>query len=117
MTRCYHADLGIPDDIADPVAGVALTYTLHAHTAAVQDRVRLPAALPLYTLVEVEATRDNAPLKWVVRCALDTTRDLVLAITSTYLVKTVWVNDCRDDHATLDRTRYDRPEKKRRFLV
>lgn len=119
MIRRYHADLGIPDGIADPVVGAALVYTLHAHRAAVPDRVqsRLPSALPPYTLVEVETTLDHQPLKWVVRCALDDTHDLVLALTSEYLVKTVWVNEARDSHATLDHTKYDRPEERRRHYA
>lgn len=110
--RCYHADLGIPSDAPEPIVGHCLTYSVHAHGAAVQDRVQhqLPCALPTFDLVEVELLGQvgNEPVKWVVRCRLDSERELVLVITSEYMVKTVWVNRADDTHATLDRTKYDR---------
>jgi predicted dinucleotide-utilizing enzyme len=60
-------------------------------------------------LVEVEAT-DGKVTKWVVRFPLNTSLDMVLAMTGDYIVKTVWVNRTNDPHATLDVHQYDRPE-------
>jgi uncharacterized protein involved in tolerance to divalent cations len=111
MTRRYHADIGIPDGVEDPTIGAALTYTTHAHSEACRDRVQhcLPFCLPRYELVEVE-TVDGKPVKWVVRFPLNTCMDMVMAITSGYVVKTVWVNTRVDSHPTLDVHKYDRPE-------
>lgn len=113
MIRRYHVDLGLPhmNVAALPVAGRALTYTMHAHQEARADGVAnlLPASLPFYSLVEVEML-DCSPLKWVVRCALDEGRELVLALTSDYIVKTIWVNGVADWHRTLDTRKYHRPD-------
>lgn len=113
MIRRYHVDLGLPhmNPSALPTLGAALTYTMHAHQEARLDNVGhlLPASLPSYTLIEVEML-DCAPLKWVVRCGLDNERDVVLAITSDYIVKTVWVNRKNDTHRTLDTRKYNRPD-------
>lgn len=108
LTRLYHADLGIPDDVPGPEGGSALRYTVHAIRAAQADRIEniLPATLPLtYQLVEVE-TLDGMPVKWVVRARLDAERDLVMVITHNYVVRTVWVNRVDDQHATLRTERY-----------
>lgn len=111
LTRLYHADLGIPDDIPGPEGGAALRYTVHAVRAAAHEHVEtmLPATLPLtFQLVEVE-TLGGLPVKWVVRTRLDRDRDLVLVINHNYTVRTVWVNKVDDQHATLDTTRYTQP--------
>ena len=88
-----------------------MTYTRHAIVAAAADRVdkRLPTHLPPYRLIEVE-TFGGVAVKWVVRFALDSHTDLCMALAAGDIVKTVWVNDAKDAHATLDITKYDIPE-------
>lgn len=108
-SKRYHADIGIPADVLGPEGGSALFYTLHAIRAAKHDGCadKLPATLPLsYQLVEVE-TLAGKPVKWVVRIALDATRDLCLVVHYNYQVRTVWTNATTDTHATLNRTRYE----------
>ena len=108
--RRYHADIGIPPGIEYPTSGTTLTYTVHAYQAVAKSNIAhmLPKALPPHTLVEVTAL-GRTPVQWVVRCRIDSARDVVLVVTNEYLVKTVWVNQHNDLHATLDRTKYDRP--------
>lgn len=113
--RLYHADLGIPYDAPEPVIGHALTYTLHAHRAATDDGYQnmLPVSMPChYRLVEVELLGDvgNLVVKWTVRAAISPRVDLIMVITADYVVKTVWANKRDDEHATLDRSKYDRVE-------
>lgn len=108
----YHADLGMPHDCPEPVGGKALTYTVHAYAEARKDRVqdRLPRVVPMGAdLIEAKVTWQNEPVSWVLRTSLDRDRDLVLVVTSEYMVKTVWVNRKDDPHATLDVHKYDRP--------
>lgn len=110
--RLYHRDYGIPLGCPEPQEGHALVYTLHAHKEAQKDRVAnvLPVCmLDHMDLIEVELNRRGEPVKWTVRMPLTKGRDLVLVVTSEYLVKTVWVNKSDDLHNTLDRTKYDRP--------
>ena len=114
MTKRYHADICIPAGLADPVIGAALTYSVHAHTEARKDKVQhcLPVSVPRqFDVVEVEA-EDGVPVKWVIRFAISKDVDLVLAVSNTYAVKTVWVNAHDDLHLMgLDRSRYNRPEE------
>lgn len=112
LTRLYHAAVGIPDDISGPEGGSALRYTVHAVREAQHESIAdmLPATLPMtYELVEVE-TFAGKPVKWVVRTRLDATRDLVLVVHYNYQVRTVWVNQTTDRHATLNRSRYMQPQ-------
>lgn len=91
--------------------GAALTYTVHAHREACRDGVQhcLPNSIPAtFSLVEVE-TLEGKPFKWVVRFPLNGQLDMVMALTSDYIVKTVWVNRRNDAHATLNVHKYDRP--------
>jgi len=113
MLRRYHRDLGIPGELPDPVIGAALTYTAHAHQEACKDHAQhcLPPSVPMrFDVIEVEA-EDGALVKWVIRFPISKDYDLVLAVSSTYLVKTVWVNRAEDTHLmNFDRSKYDRPE-------
>ena len=115
LTALYHRDLGIPANLARPAAGLALAYTHHALFAAEQDglpRGYLPAALPsVFDLIEV-ATFAGKPTTWVVRFRLPdfSDWDIVLAVRWDGTVRTVWFNRSDDQHETLDRSRYRKPQ-------
>ncbi len=103
----YHCEVGIPADVLWPEIGKTLSYTRHAYQAACKDCVErlLPWSLPTYRLIEVEVV-SGVVVKWTVRCELLPDRDLVMAVTSDYMVKTVWVNRKDDQHTTLRREQY-----------
>ncbi len=103
----YHCDIGIPADVLWPEIGKTLSYTRHAYQAACKDCVErlLPWSLPAYRIIEVQIL-EGVAVKWVVRCDFLADRDLVLVITSTYRVKTVWLNHKNDQHTTLRREQY-----------
>ena len=111
LTTLYHRDVGIPANLARPVAGLTLSYTGHALAAAAQDglpRGYLPATLPsVFDTIELEALGGQA-VKWVVRFPLEDFSgwDIVLAVRFDGVVRTVWFNRSDDLHATLDRSRY-----------
>lgn len=113
LTKTYHVAIGLPQGIQWPIVDTLLHYTTHACREAERDHIddRLPLHLPDYMPVEVEMF-GNIPMKWVVRCPLFGTKDLVLVLRNGptfYLVATVWVNTRDDNHDTLDRTKYTVP--------
>ncbi len=110
-SQLFHTTLGIPATLLRPDHGRGLTYGVHALDKAQQLSVedQLPQFLSTHTLIELEVTYGRVS-KWVVRVRLDATCDLCLAITDTYFVKTVWVNNRTDTHTTLNRSRYTSPE-------
>jgi hypothetical protein len=108
----YHVDVGFPSHLQMPVEGQKLWYSKHAINAATERLVRnrLPDTLPEHRVIEVEVGQwSRVAVKWVVRVHLDDDDDLIMAITSDYHVKTVWVNRRDDNHRTLDRSRYVPP--------
>jgi hypothetical protein len=112
MLKRYHRDIGIPASVEDPVIGAALTYTVHAHQEAQKDHAQhcLPQSVPRdFELIEVDVI-DGIADKWVIRFPISVDTDMVLAISSGYLVKTVWLNRAGDTHTSLDHSKYDRPE-------
>jgi hypothetical protein len=108
----YHCEVGIPAEVAWPEVGHVLSISKHAFWAACKDCVErlLPWSLPAYMLIELEVV-SGVVTKWVVRCELLPDRDLVMAITNDYIVKTVWVNRKSDRHSTLQRERYTVPQR------
>ena len=112
--KLYHADIYMPEALAEPVFTGWLTYSAHAYKAAKLDRYGT-VSLPKYfwgtgaQLVEVE-TIDDVPVKQVWRQKLDEQRDLVLAITNEGSVKTVWINLNHDEHKSLRPERYEQPQ-------
>jgi hypothetical protein len=109
--RLYHFQLCIPRLYQRPVFEGALTYSRHALLEAESDRygeVSLPERFAARgaKLIEVEAV-DGVVVKQLWRQKLDETRDLVLAITPAGTIKTVWVNEIKDTHRTLDPRIYE----------
>lgn len=109
----YHADIRLPEGFRLPNRVVNLHWTRHADTARLNDRYgeipRIPLVnLGLCNVVEVGLTGRKVE-KVIVRTALDTYNDIVLALipmAGAWIVKTVWINQANDSHNTLDRSRY-----------
>lgn len=110
--KLYHAELGIPKQARTRFGKMPLTYGLHALQAALNDRygaIDVPMHLDTDTakVIEVELASDGATEKVLYRVHHDVTHDLVIAVVPrTGYVKTVWLNEKSDAHATLDHRRY-----------
>jgi hypothetical protein len=110
--KLYHFEIGFPRNLSfAPLFG--FTYSAHAREEAHRDGI---TALPQNFIprrdkvVEVETDDSGNLNKIVFRRPTESNYDLVVVLLiQTKAVKTVWKNDRRDRHFTLDRTRYDRP--------
>lgn len=111
MTQLFHEAIGFPQAVEAQGLPCRLRYGAHAQQEALKDGVEdLPYELPSwYRVVEVEVV-DGKVSKWVVRTALDQDRDLVLVVVADGFVKTVWTNRADDNHTTLRRSRYTKPQ-------
>jgi hypothetical protein len=118
-TKLYHVELGLPYNLNLPEA-VEVRITDHALRATTDDRygdIVLPIAygrlqLKGMGLVELETLDNGKPVKIVVRGTYQPNPrfDLVLVLTSSGILKTCWLNDASDGHATLNRSRYTIPK-------
>ena len=110
--QLFHKDVGLPQGVASPKAGMALSYGPHAKNAARDEGLtRVPAILPnQYQVIEMEVLR-GTPLKWVLRMPMkdDPYRDLVLVVQADGFVRTIWTNDKHDTHKTLKKGVYTHP--------
>lgn len=109
LSGIFNRALGLPPGIERFTGTWKLEYTLHAKRASLSDRygqITLPQTLRLVNsqIVEVEMVSGRA-VKAVVRIPHTDTHDLVLVVCDPMdgylLVKTVWLNDKADEHATL----------------
>lgn len=112
MTKLYHKDVYMPDGYKVPCWRNRLMYSRHALDASRNDRygyIDLPNWIDYdkSTVIEVE-TSDDVVIKQVWRTTYDDTRDLILVVTNTGIVKTVWINVRTDKHTTLDVSKYER---------
>ena len=119
-TYKYHYQVGFPTNLRKPKGCVELEYTDHARRAARNDRYGRIEALPRklrlsrVQLIEAEALADGTLLKGLYRMGYNENYWLALAIAfceEGALVKTVWLNERTDRHATLRRELYDVPTR------
>lgn len=112
----YHKELGLPA-LAFRATARRPHYTPHALTACLNDRygqILPPASITLKAeqVVEVEV-RGGKVEKIVVRLPYNDRFDLVAALCNfsadSVTVKTVWLNERNDTHATLNRSLYVQP--------
>jgi hypothetical protein len=114
LQNLYHADVFLPRRLKRPVFEGNLTYSAHALAEAENDRygrIPLPAVFVALnaTLIEVETAPYSGEVrKQVWRMPLDENRDIVLVFGCDGFVRTVWFNERRDTHKTLNRSRYVR---------
>lgn len=112
----YHADIRLPDGFVAPTARVNLRWTSHADRARSNDRygeIRKfqSATLARLSVVEVgvEAGRVSKILfRGRYNDDLDVCMVLIPNGTAPWTVKTVWINESKDSHTTLDKTKYVR---------
>ena len=116
MTKLYHVDVYMPEWFTDPCWLGNVTYSQHALNASKTDRygiIDLPTKIDYGhgTIIEVETDIINCRervIKQVWRIPYgDDVRDLIIVVTSSGFVKTVWFNLKGDKHKTLDRSKYE----------
>ena len=113
----YHCEVGFPADMRLPSGTFQLCYGNHAQREAKKDKVpfwQLPHSLDTRkaTVIEVETNADGKPHKVVYRVKFYSEHDLILVVIVDRFpafVKTLWLNGTTDTHATLNRSKYDRP--------
>lgn len=127
-TQIYNTGAyGIPRPLVDAAIdcykrtlyGRPMAYSGHALRAYAEDRYHpkngavatMPKLWPRKVeLVELETIDGKVPSKLVLRLELTATIDLVVVLSIvTGVIKTVWLNERHDTHATLNLSRYDKP--------
>lgn len=111
----YHADIRLPNGYALPDRRVSLNWTRHADRARTTDRYapEIPRfeTIPLSSFRTVEVGVEGSKVvKVVIRGKWTANYDVVFVLipngTRPWTVKTVWINERNDSHATLDRSKY-----------
>jgi hypothetical protein len=112
----YHKDLGFPKTLKFPDYVIDLTWSFHAIRKAFKTGIGVTSVLlgvDQKYVVEVE-TYDNKEINSVVlRMPWNEHHDLCFSIRLFYktgVVKTIWVNNKKDNHETLDKSKYDLPD-------
>lgn len=113
----YHRDIGFPSTAEIKEGFYNLTYTRHAKE---RQEIKygglrvLPSVLNITKdkVVEIHTDDNITAKKLLVRIGYDKKRDIVLAIQpmdGVAKVITFWLNDKKDTHRNLDKTKYTRP--------
>lgn len=115
MTGTYHKDIGFPP-VVDELVGrhFGFTFSAHALHACLNDRYGKftpPADLAIRRENIVEVSIFNREIqKVVVRLPHDENFDLVIVFIprshDVGFVKTCWLNHKKDNHGTLDKSKY-----------
>lgn len=112
--KLYHFQVYLPEKFKEDFTYI-LRYSPHAQAEISKDRycpktgVKLPAALKTKDALLVEVGVDaitQKVTKRVYRVPVTPKLDLVLVVTPTEVVKTVWLNEHNDRHTTLNRAKY-----------
>lgn len=111
----YHYQVGFPKNIA-----LAPLFNLRPSVHAREEAVRDPRGVivpPVHFLprvakvIEIETDLSDEVIKILARQKYDVQNDVVYSIaTKDKIIKTVWLTHRNDNHRTLDRSRYDRPQ-------
>lgn len=120
--KIYHRDIGFPASLLIPqdiVLNMGLTN--HAKERLTRDDYKIlvmPTVIKLTcnNIVEMYTEDDINVLKLLIRVPYDYTRDIVLVIqpnfkTSRAKVITFWLNHKKDQHPSLDMTKYAKPDE------
>jgi hypothetical protein len=109
----YHHKLGFPTNLPLPIGQFKLVYTHHARSKG------LPYYPPSFSTFEARVIEIEVNLQGEIRKILyrmpyqgHLDKDILLAIThenGKAIVRTVYLNDRSDNHATLNTVRYTRP--------
>ena len=115
----YHKEIGFPNTLVIPEMCLKLEYTKHALERTTKTSVPITkpssALILIKDIVEVETKDDKTPIKIVLRTKYNNIYDLVLVLQPNYStgyarVITLWLNDFRDTHKTLNKNLYDTPK-------
>jgi len=118
MDGLYHKDIGFPDAVQKSISGAQdrgisfpLSYGSHAREQAFSDRygkISLPKKLNVAEAEAIEVQVINNKLHKILwRTDHDNENDICLAVLmENGFVKTVWLNEKNDLHATLDHSKY-----------
>lgn len=109
----YHTDIYLPVGLNDYLGNYRLVYTRHAQLECIKDRYKViippkEVTITMSNIIEVEKEGEEVK-KILIRVKYDNDFDLMLAIIPTGIigtVKTVWLNSVKDNHKTLDRSKY-----------
>lgn len=109
----YHPKIGFPSSFRRPVGTFRTLPSRHARERAAENGFNIPTTINLndFSIVEIEMINGRL-VKIVVRGEYDEYDDICMAIMpkgGIMFVKTAWLNHWRDNHKTLDRSRYGRP--------
>lgn len=116
----YHKDVGFPSNLDMPrgfTPVLNLRYGGHAKEQALADKygnINLPHRVDIRKgeIFEIGA-RGNVVSKIGVRFKYDDQRDMIMIINpSDGFVRTVWFNTAGDQHKTLDKSKYARPQQR-----
>ena len=107
----YHKDIGLPIAASKfRIGNIPLVYSLHAMFEAKKDRydvINLPKMLDTNSATVIELEIKNKRInKIVFRVNYSAVFDLVVVLSSSMYVKTVWLNKKTDQHKTLNKTLY-----------
>lgn len=115
----YHKEVGFPKSLFIPGMCLKLTYTKHANERLMNTPIRITppasALLLMKDIIEVKSENNIDATKVVLRTKYNNIYDLVLIIEPNFKtgfakVITLWLNDFRDTHKTLDKSLYDTPK-------
>ena len=111
----YHKLIGFPVTLLlDTVYHRLVSYTQHAINEAKKDRYGDIVLLKVIKfkredIIEVETSDNINADKVLIRIPYNEKYDICLAILlKVSLVKTLWLNDKKDSHKTLDKNKYDK---------
>lgn len=112
----YHKVLGFPEDLEIPEIFVSLKYTRHANLR-IQQRVKgkikrfRRIKIKLNKIIEVEVGKNDKIKFIVLRTQYDKKIDITLVLQPSFkksaaLVITAWFNHKKDNHKTLNKSKY-----------
>jgi hypothetical protein len=109
----YHRELGFPKTIILPQNPLYLIYSKHATVRYGENALNFnlkKIKIKLEDIIEIR-TKDNIKCSsLLVRKKLDSNRDIILSLKISIkkaVVITLWVNNKKDNHKTLNKNLYD----------
>jgi hypothetical protein len=113
----YHKSIGFPAFVRLPEeVYLRLTYSRHAKHKRKALNLTLPhneiVMFPFDSIIEMYITKKRRIKKILVRRPYDSKKDIIFVLELKHFdakVVTFWFNNKRDNHSTLDKTKYAKP--------
>lgn len=116
----YHRNLGFPDTLKIPNSLFNLEYTNHAQERTILYNLKLlPKIVRINkdNVYEIETRNNKRCRKVLIRIKYDNEKDMVLVLQilrkKLARVVTLWINDNKDDHKTINIEKYTIPQNKK----